>query len=126
MGENAAVVEAAYEAFGRGDIGAVLGLLADDVEWSVPLTVPHGGTFKGVDGVQSLFEGLGGQWDGLSLDVEAVADVGPDKAVGIVRASGTRKGGGAASYGTAMVFTIRDGKIARFRELVDLDAAMEA
>ena len=124
MGENAAVVEAAYEAFGRGDIEAVLGMLDADVEWSVPMTVPHGGTFKGVDGVLSFFQGLGGKWDGLGLDVETVADIGPDQAVGIVRASGTRTGGGAESYGTAMVFTIRDGKIARFREFVDLDAPL--
>ena len=126
MGKNAAVVEAAYEAFGRGDIGAVLGMLDADVEWSVPMTVPHGGTFKGVDGVQSFFEGLGRLWDGITLDVEAIDDVGPDQAVGIVRANGTLKGSGAASYGTTMVFTIRDGKVSRFREYVDLDAPIEA
>ena len=125
MGENAAVVEAAYEAFGRGDIEAVLGMLDDDVVWSAPLTVPHGGTYKGVDGVLSFFQGLGAQWDGLTLDVETVADIGADQAVGIVRANGARKGGGAASYGTAMVFTIRNGKIARFREFVDLDAPLD-
>ena len=126
MGTNAAVVEAAYEAFGRGDIEAVLGMLDPDVEWSTPQTVPHGGTFKGVDGVLSFFQGLGAVWDGLSLDVESVSDAGPNLAVGVVRASGTIRGKGAASYGTAMVFTIDNGKITRFREYVDLDAPITA
>ena len=126
MGTNAAVVEAAYDAFGRGDIEAVLGMLSPDVEWSVPATVPHGGTFKGVDGVVSFFQGLGGLWDGLSLDVEAVSDAGPHLAVGILRANGTLRGKGAASYGAVHVFTVEGGKVTRFREYIDLDEPITA
>lgn len=33
MGDNVATVKAIYEAFGKGDIPAVLGTLADDVRW---------------------------------------------------------------------------------------------
>ena len=38
---NQALVEGAYEAFGRGDIPAVLGILSDDVEWDVPDVLPQ-------------------------------------------------------------------------------------
>ena len=39
---NQALIEGAYEAFGRGDIPAVLGILSNDVEWDVPDVLPHG------------------------------------------------------------------------------------
>jgi len=52
MGSNASVVEAAYAAFGRGDIEGVLALLDPAVEWSAPATLPQGGQFSGIDGVK--------------------------------------------------------------------------
>ena len=124
MGTNAAVVETAYEAFGRGDIHAVLDLLADDVEWSSPKTLPHGGQFTGKAGVGAFFQGLGANWETLSLDVEAVSDAGGDLVLGLVRADGKRTDGALAGYGATHVFTVRDGRVVRFREYVDLDAAL--
>src|SRR5256885_1039063 len=44
---NASIVQSAYDGFGRGDIGAVIDLLADDVEWVSPATLPQGGHFHG-------------------------------------------------------------------------------
>ena len=48
---NASIVQSAYDGFGRGDIGAVIDLLADDVEWVSPATLPQGGHFHGKGGV---------------------------------------------------------------------------
>jgi uncharacterized protein len=121
---NEKVVQEAYAAFGRGDIAGVLDLVADDVEWSSPRTLPHGGAFAGKADVGRFFEGLGNAWDAVSLAVERVDDVGDDTVIGVVRADGTRKGGTAASYGAVHVFDIRDGAITRFREYTDLDAAI--
>jgi ketosteroid isomerase-like protein len=59
MGANAELVEKTYEAFGRGDIPAVIANLADDVEWSSPTTLPQGGLFHGMSGAMQFFEGLG-------------------------------------------------------------------
>jgi ketosteroid isomerase-like protein len=45
--------------------------------------------------------------------------------VGVVQASGTRVGTGAAvSYGAVHVFSVRDGRITRFREYTDLDGPL--
>jgi ketosteroid isomerase-like protein len=126
MGETAAVVKAAYEAFGRGDIEAVLGMLDPAVEWSSPRTLPHGGQFSGTDGALAFFQGLGGAWDPLGLDVESVSDVGAGVVAGVVRASGSLRKGGAASYGAVHLFTIKGGKITKFREYVDVDDALSA
>lgn len=124
MGTRAQVVEQAYEAFGRGDIPAVIGLLDEGVEWTAPGTLPHGGTWKGRNEVGQFFAGLDAAWEGLDLDVEAVAELGGDLVVGVLRAHGTRRGAGPSSYGAVHVFDVRDGRIARFREHTDLDAPL--
>jgi ketosteroid isomerase-like protein len=124
MGTNANIVNDAYAAFGRGDIAAVLGLLADDVEWSSPRTLPHGGEFHGASEVGGFFKSIGANWTALPLDIESVSEAGGDLVVGVLRANGTRTNGAKQSYGAAHVFTIRNGKITRFREYVDIDAAL--
>jgi len=117
MPNNAAVVQQAYEAFGKGDIPTVLGLLHPDVQWSVAEVLPQGGEFQGTDGVLAFFQGLGAAWDLLGLEIEGVGEVGPDLVAGVVQGSGTL-GGAAASYTAVHVFTVKDGMITRFREYV--------
>ena len=123
MGSNVDLVNEAYAAFGRGDIAAVIGMLADDVQWTSPETLVHGGTFKGTGEVMQFFQGIGEAWDGLSLDIESVDALGPDQVAGLVRTSATRRTSGATvGYGAVHVFTLHDGKIVRWREFVDIDA----
>lgn len=124
MGANANLVQDAYAAFGRGDIAAVLDLLTDDVEWSSPRTIPHGGDFHGKAGVGQFFSAIGANWKALPLDVETVGEIGSDLVVGVLRADGTRSSGEHQSYGAAHVFNVRKGKISRFREYVDIDKAL--
>jgi ketosteroid isomerase-like protein len=45
--ESVEVVRGVYEAFGRGDVGAVLGAMTDDVEWSEAEGMPYGGVYRG-------------------------------------------------------------------------------
>ena len=42
------VVQSAYAAFGRGDVSAILNLIADDVEWKFcgSKDLPYTGTFR--------------------------------------------------------------------------------
>jgi len=118
---SAELIKRTYEAFGRGDIPTVLDNLTDDVQWSAPGALPHGGQFQGKAGAMEFFQGLGAAWENLGLDVEGVGEVGDDLVVGIVRGDGTLRGAGPSGYGAVHVFTVRDGKIARFREYTDLD-----
>jgi ketosteroid isomerase-like protein len=124
MAEGRQVVEQAYEAFGRGDIPAVLGVLAEDVEWSVPEVVPHGGRFRGRDDVGRFFQGIGEKWEpGFSVDAQEWLE-GGDEVSTIGRAEGTLQGGGPAGYGFVHVFTVRGGEVVRFREYVDADGSL--
>jgi uncharacterized protein len=121
MGRSLDTVTQAYECFRRGDIPGLLDLLADDVEWTSPKTLPQGGSFHGKDGVGQFFQGVGAAWSALEIKRESLDEVDGDVVIGVVRGDGTLQGGGSASYGAAHVFQVRDGKIAGFRELVDVD-----
>jgi ketosteroid isomerase-like protein len=124
MSDALAVVQAAYEAFGKGDVPGVLATLDPAVEWHAPATLPQGGTFSGPEEVGTFFQGIGGAWDPLAVEVEAMGELAPGTVVAIVNGSGTLRGGGSASYGAVHVFTVAGGKVTRFREFTNLDAAL--
>ena len=124
MGARTTVVQEAYDAFGRGDIPAILGMLDDAVEWTSPGTLPQGGTFKGRDEVGSFFSGVGANWERLMVEPESIGEVGDELVVAVVRLDGSRRSGGAQGYGAVHAFSVRDGRITRFREYTDLDAPL--
>jgi uncharacterized protein len=52
-------VEELYAAFGRRDMAALIALLAEDVIWDLPGSVPHySGTYKGQSRVAGFFQEL--------------------------------------------------------------------
>jgi uncharacterized protein len=56
---NVAIVQGLFEAFGRGDMGAILTACAPDIEWEVvgsPADFPPFGLRKGLAGVESFFQ----------------------------------------------------------------------
>jgi uncharacterized protein len=123
MGQEAQVVQTAYEAFGRGDIPAVLDTFSEDIEWNVPAALPHGMQVTGRDGAGSFFAGIPEHWDGFDVQIEEIVD-GGNRVIGIGRASGTLKGVGEASYGFTHVFDVENGEVVRFREYVDPDESL--
>src|SRR5437763_693009 len=108
MGANAKVIDAAYSAFGRGDIAGLLALIGDDVAGTLPRTLPQGGEYHGNAEVLRFFENVGAAWDPLTIDVESVSEAGPELVIGVVRLDGTRRGGKPDGYGSVHVFTVRD------------------
>lgn len=114
---NLELVQGAYEAFGRGDIPGVLGILSDDVKWSVPEFLPQGMRVQGRDAVVGFFENLGSTWENLNVDVDDFVASG-DRVCAIGNVSGTT-GGSEVTYGFVHAWTVRDGAAARFDEYVD-------
>ena len=55
---NQELLQRGYEAFQRGDVPAVLELLADDIKWHVGGRSPVSGDYKGHEGVVSFFTKL--------------------------------------------------------------------
>ena len=115
MTDNTEVVNEAYAAFGRGDIPAVLALLADDIEWEGTDALPQSGSFRGPDGVGEFFAGVGSNWDDLSISIDEMI-VDGDHVVAVGHGEGTLAGGADASYGFTHVFRLADGKVVNFAE----------
>ncbi len=72
MADNVELLRNTYEAFGRGDIPAVLGVFAEDIEWSVPEVIPHGGKARGREEVGGFFERLGSTWEDFGIEIDAL------------------------------------------------------
>src|SRR2546423_756728 len=111
---NLELVRGAYESFSRGDVPAVLAILADDVAWSVPPPLPQAMDAHGRDEVGAFFERLGGIWDGLDLELADFVASG-DRVCVIGRGSG-KVDGHEADYGFVHAWTLADGKAVRFGE----------
>jgi ketosteroid isomerase-like protein len=116
---NEDVINGLYQAFAQGDIPAILGLIADDVEWRAPENLPHGGDFHGRDGVMRFFQGLGETWDGLELDLQALVSRG-DRVLAVTSVHGRlRATSEQTGYRSVHAWTVRDGVPVRFDEYVD-------
>jgi uncharacterized protein len=114
---NLELIQGAYEAFGRGDIPAVLDVLSDDVEWNVPEVLPQGGHVRGRDEVGGFFQRLGGIWQDLNIEVDDFCASG-DRVCVIGRGSGSVEGK-QTGYGFVHAWTVRDGAAVKFDEYAD-------
>jgi uncharacterized protein len=120
--ENLDTVRGAYEAFGRGDVPAVLAVLADDVAWAVPAPLPQAADAHGREEVGAFFERLGSLWEDLSLELDDFVASG-DRVCVIGRGSG-KVGGRPTGYGFVHAWRLANGKAVRFDEYVQPDAEL--
>jgi len=113
-------VRGVYDAFGRGDVPAVLGAFADDIEWFEAEGMPYGGVYRGGEAVaQNVFGPITEDVVGFALAVEELFGSGATVAA-VLRYTGTGKATGKALDVPAVhVWDIRDGKLARFRQYID-------
>ena len=121
---NVELLKGAYDAFGRGDIPVVLGVLDENVEWSVPDAVPQGMRVRGRDEVAGFFQNLVSLWSDFGVEIDDfVAD--GDRVCVIGRAKG-KFGDTNTGYGFVHAWTMRDGVAVRFDEYVDPDPELLA
>jgi ketosteroid isomerase-like protein len=120
MSENVELVEGIYDAFARGDVPAVLGSFAADIEWFEAEGMPYGGLHRGPDAVaQNVFGPITTDVDGFAVTPEEIIGSGASLAA-VVRYTGTGKATGKSlDVPVVHVFDIRDGKVARFRQFID-------
>ena len=115
--DNVALLRGTYEAFGRGDIPAVMQSFADAITWKVPAALPTGGNAKGPEEVGQFFQRLGDTWDDFQIEVGDFVASG-DRVCVLGRAQG-KLDGTQAGYGFVHCWTVRDGKCTDFDEYVD-------
>jgi uncharacterized protein len=120
-------VEGIYGAFARGDVPAVLGAFADDIEWYESEGMPYGGLHRGGEAVaQKVFGPIAEDLDGFAVTPEELVGSGETVAA-VVRYTGTAKATGKQLDLPAVhLWDIRDGKAARFRQFIDTVKFAEA
>jgi ketosteroid isomerase-like protein len=118
--ENVQLVKEGYAAFSRGDIPGLLALMAEDVEWISPGPgLPLAGTYRGRDGVANFFQKLSAEADILDFQPrEFVAEGDRVLVVGWERFK-VKATNRTAEVDWVMSFTVRNGKVAIFREYTD-------
>ncbi|HEV2982377.1 MAG TPA: nuclear transport factor 2 family protein [Solirubrobacteraceae bacterium] len=118
--QNVEFVNGIYAAFGRGDVPAVLGAFADDIEWLEAEGMPYGGLHRGPEAVaQNVFGPITEDVEGFAVTPEELIGSGAT-VVAVVRYTGTGKATGKTLDEPAVhVWDIRDGKLARFRQFID-------
>lgn len=120
---DARVVQRVYEAFGRGDVPAVLARLDSAVECHLAEGHPYsptGRTWVGHSAiVEDFFAGAGAHWDRFAIAVVDVHEAG-DAVVAEVRYSGTsRPRAESPTPRGNHVWKLRDGKVTAFPQYVD-------
>ena len=118
------VVQSMYAAFGSGDIEGLLGLCTDDVDWTMlgSIDLPYIGQFKGKQALLRWF-GLVAEFDDIQAFEPREFFAGPDH-VTVLGWERTRAKPGQGVFETPWVhlFTLRDGKVARFVGIYDTAA----
>jgi ketosteroid isomerase-like protein len=82
-------------------------------------------TFHGHEGVLEAFNRWLDQWDEYNAEAESFEDHG-DEVFVVAREQGRGRSGATAEARLYLIYTVRDGKIARYREFYDEDAARAA
>jgi ketosteroid isomerase-like protein len=122
------VPQQAYEAFQRADIPAVLNQLADDVEWILPTVdnISFTGARRGRAQVAEFFSSLAQQQDVIRFEPkEFIAS--DDRVVALGSYEWKVKSTGRTWRSEFVhIFTIREGRVVRFQELLDTAAAAAA
>ncbi|QIY81005.1 nuclear transport factor 2 family protein [Chromobacterium violaceum] len=124
---NLDIVRATYEGKSEDNGRNLLAALAPDAEWTEAAGFPYAGTYVGPQAiVENVFQRLGSEWDGYRAAVDRYF-VDGDHVVaqgfyhGTYRATGKRF---SASF--AHVYTLKDGKIVKFEQIVDSAKVWEA
>lgn len=121
MGEQSEeLVRAVYEAFGRGDVPAVLGAMAADIEWHEADGMPYGGVYHGGEAVaQNVFGPITQDVVDFAVTAEEFIASG-DAVAAVVRYTGTgRATGKELNLPVVHLWQVRNGKVEQFRQFID-------
>lgn len=73
---NVSTAQAAYEAFGRGDLESLKQNFADGAVWVTSDELPLGGETQGADAIMANFAQIPNYWSSFSVEPEEFIDAG--------------------------------------------------
>jgi hypothetical protein len=120
---NVQLITSMYEAFTRGDVETVFGVMDENIEWREAEGNPYepsGNAWVGKDAIMNnLFIKLATEWDGFTVHPKQFHDAG-DSVIVEARYTGTHKATGKdLDAQVCHVFAVRDGKVTSFQQFVD-------
>jgi ketosteroid isomerase-like protein len=126
--ENVGVVAAALTAFESEDLDAFLEYFSDDIDYRpIEGSVDDPGPIYGKEAGRAYVQDWLDTFDDLQTEVVDLIDAGDDRVVAVIKLSGRAKLSGVETDLTyAVLYWIRDGKIARGREYATREEALEA
>ena len=122
MADNVGLVRGAYEAFAKGDVQKVLGLLGDKVEWyeAEHVTYWPGGPFVGPQAVlNGVFARIPQDFDEFKIDVRRIVGCGDTVLVEARYRATVKTTGKPLDVQVAHVWDLRDGKVVRWQQYTD-------
>ena len=122
MAENIDIVRDLYSAFQRGDIDTVMAGMSPDIDWrSVgdPEHWPGFGERQGREAARGYFDVLAEELDFRDFQVHEIDACGDKVIAEGVSKVAFKQGGLPVDAEWAHIYTLKDGKIVRFREFMD-------
>lgn len=119
---NVGLVRMAYDAFGRGDINALLSLLDESIEWITPgpSDLPTAGTRRGRQAVGEFFKTLNETFEITNFQAQEFVAQG-DRVIVLGTDTARLKATGKTSdFQWVHAFAVRNGKIVQFSEYGDM------
>jgi uncharacterized protein len=123
------VVQRLYEAYGRGDIDAVLAQLADDIDWAAEAastSVPWYGTYRGKAEVSRFFKEIGTNVEVTEFTPLSFTSNDTDVIVAVRWAYTVRSTGKRAAMLMQHWWRFSDGRISTFRGSEDTEQSAAA
>jgi ketosteroid isomerase-like protein len=126
--ENVEIVRAAWNAWTSDGLEGLVEYLTDDFDHrAIEGALDDRGPMHGKDAFRAYIQDWLDTFDDVRTEVVDLIDAGDDKVIAVLRLSGRAKLSGVETDLTyAVVYTIRDGKVARGREYWTKDQALEA
>jgi ketosteroid isomerase-like protein len=130
--ENVEIVRTLLDGFAHRQHERAFELYDPEIEWDASRMVvglpDAAGVYHGHEGVRAYWRNWLSAWSDLDFELQDVVDAG-DEVVALIRNQrqwGRHSGIVTEVQPYGLVFTIRDGKVVRWRAYPDQDSALEA
>lgn len=112
---NINVVEAFYEALRQSDYGRVDKLLDKDFVLEQAASLPYGGAFRGLEGIQEFFKMFFGVWQQFRSEEVVYFELDKERVLALSRIKATARSGGEIDMPMAQIFKVKNQKLAEAR-----------
>jgi ketosteroid isomerase-like protein len=123
---NLDAVQAAFDAYHRGDMELVAQLADPDLVVTQSAELPDGETFQGRRGFIEAIDALGEAWDDFRVERLRTRDLGDHVLTTVRQRARGRRSGIEVEGLLTFVFTLKSGRIVRWQMFSDEARALEA